>query len=144
MAEKKSFEDFFYSVPDSDKSNFDINNVFTAYGDWSKLEGANIIIKRIISQLLIIKGTYPFDPLFGENLLQFLYEPFDEITMDKIKDVVGEVVQQNRGKEKITYEVLKYSTGKGFRINIIIDMNGKKVKYPVDIDERLLRDEVER
>lgn len=136
----RGFEQFLYSIPNERERVFDVDNVISPSADWNKLEGTAVIIRRIISQLLIVKGTYMFDPLFGENILQFLFEPADGETQRRLNDVVTEVIEQNKENEDVTHEVLWFRTKKGFRINIIVKTHGKLKKVPIDIDETLLKD----
>ena len=127
-------------APKARKDIYDMSTKISAYGDWDRLEGTAVIIQRVINQLLIKKGTYLFDPEFGEDLLQFLFEPADGSTLSQIDKVVAEVVAQNRGDTNMSHEVLWFRNKKGFRINISITTEGKIKNVPIDIDESLLRE----
>lgn len=136
-----SYEDFIKNhVKRTENKIISMMNIIIPSGDWKQIEGVETIINGIISQLLIPKGSYIFDPEFGENILQFLFQPSDTATMQDVQRVVDAVIEQNRYNADITSEVLLFSNRKGFRINIIINTNGSIKKIPINIDERLLKD----
>jgi len=119
---------------------FDIDNYSSATGDFITLEGTAVIIKRIMHQLLIKKGTYIFDPELGEDILQYLFEPLDTITYTNIQRTVNEVVNQNKGNVDVKGEVLAFPNKKGFRVNITVNSENKIKKVSIDVDESLLRE----
>jgi len=119
---------------------FDIDNYSSATGDFIILEGTAVIIKRIMHQLLIKKGTYIFDPELGEDILQYLFEPLDTITYTNIQRTVNEVVNQNKGNVDVKGEVLAFPNKKGFRVNITVNSENKIKKVSIDVDESLLRE----
>ena len=133
-------EEFLKSIPGTKDKNFDMGNTISPYGDWTKLEGVPVVIRRILNQLLISRGTYIFDPTYGESILRFLFEPVDAQTQTQIKATIDEVINQNKGSYNISSEVLYFKDKKGFRISIIIEENGVPKKISLDIDESLLRD----
>ena len=119
---------------------FDIDNYSSATGDFITLEGTAVIIKRIMHQLLIKKGTYIFDPELGEDILQYLFEPLDTITYTNIQRTVNEVVNQNKGNVDVKGEVLAFPNKEGFRVNITVNSENKIKKVSIDVDESLLRE----
>lgn len=134
------FEEFLLNVPGSKIITHDMAANIASSGDFERLEGTAVIINRIINQLLITKGTYFFDPLFGENIHRYLFEPVDNITLQEVSNLVSRVIEQNRQNANIAHEVLFYRDRKGFRINLIIKTDGNICKFPLDIDESLLKD----
>ena len=137
---KQGYEEFLLSVPGSKTDIYDMNNIISPTGDWARLQGTAVIIRRIISQLMIPKGNYVFDPLFGENIYQYIFEPADNETQRKLTLTIQEVIDQNKGDVDITHEILWFKNKKGFLVNILIKTNGVVSTVPLEIDEHLLKD----
>ena len=53
------------------------------------------VVDHIIKTLLIRKGTYPWDPSYGSNLLDYLFEPLDDITIQKIIQEVESTIEKH-------------------------------------------------
>jgi phage baseplate assembly protein W len=137
-----SLEKFLRNVSGNKDVETSMGNTFTPSGDWTRLLAIDVVITRIINQLMIVRGTYVFDPKYGENILRFLFEPADSVTHRQISETVQTVINQNKGKYNITNEVLFYKNKRGFQIFIIIDSNGITKKIPITIDETMLKESV--
>lgn len=140
MPRRRGFERFFLESPGSVDRRLDIFSKLSSFGDWIELEGTETIIRRIITNLFIPKGTYVFDPEYGADIYKYIFEQADSITLGNLSEEIRRVVDQNKEDVDITHEVLFFRNKKGFRINIIINTDdGRVKKVPVDIDETLLR-----
>jgi len=135
------FEEFIKSVPGNKDVNFDVGVNIVPHADFETLNGPDVIVRRIINILLIKRGTYVFDPEFGEDILQFIFEPADEVTHSGIEQIISNAIEQNKGDEDIGFEVLFFRNKKGFRVNIILTTDGIVKNFPLDVDESLLGEE---
>jgi phage baseplate assembly protein W len=54
----------------------------------------NEIKSSLIHLLLTKRGSRYYLPEFGTNLLQYVFEPLDEITLGKIEDEITDAVEQ--------------------------------------------------
>jgi len=139
MANSGGFERFFLESPGDKDSIPDIWSSLSSFGDWKFLEGTETIIRRIITNLFISRGSYVFDPELGSNIHKFIFEQADTITLNNITEEVRRVVDQNKGDVDITFNIQFFKNQKGFRINLLINTNGRVKKVPLDINETLLR-----
>lgn len=136
-----SFEKVLLESPGSKEKLLDIWSILSPSGDWKEIEGTETVIRRIITNLLISKGSYMFDPEYGSNIFKFVYEPADSVTYEQLRSEINRVVMDNKGSVNVTSEVLFFKNQRGFRINIIVDTdNGRIKKIPLDINETLLRE----
>lgn len=136
------YDDFLKSIPSSKYDIKDIDVVLSPSGDFRQLKNENATLKRIYNHLLTKKGTYIFDPEYGADILQYLFEPADNSTYDRITNTVSNVVDQNKGNEDISFEVLFMKNGKGFVINMVLTRKyGLDEKINIVVDMNMMRED---
>ncbi len=111
---------------------FDYDPYLDERGDFRKTEDINVVIRAIRTLLMTPLGHYPFDPTFGSELYKQLFEPFDEITIEKIEYEIRNRIAMYEDRCKIEkVEFAKTSDGKTLIVNVNINRNG--VKGVVDL-----------
>lgn len=89
--------------------------------DFLDLYEEHAVVDFILKKLQIMKGTYPFDPEYGSNLLKYIFEPLDENTINGIKEEIGKVVGEYPVIEDYDMEIEERQIGKEVIINIILN-----------------------
>lgn len=108
-------------------------------GDFARVTGLNAILVHWNNILLTRKGTYDHDPEFGSTLLDYLYEPVDEETQDKIKEVVMQDISSQDDRAFIADVTVNFlSNKKGFDVKVIGEYDGDYGQTTARIDETLL------
>lgn len=72
------------------------------YGDVRPSKGIEAIKGSIKNILLTRRGERPFDPLFGSNLVDYLFEPIDAITSNLMEDEIRFALNQYEPRINVT------------------------------------------
>jgi len=114
----------------------DFNDVIVTSGDFRKLTGMRVLINSIKNALTTPKGSYPFDPEFGSNLYQKVFDLADEITAEEIENEVVDVIRYYDDRVRITEVITEfYRNQKGFRINVYIQKLEGSIPIQLDFSE---------
>lgn len=117
---------------------FDFNAKISPSGDFTKLKDIDVILSSWNAILLTPEGTYPFDKDFGSNLLNYIFEPADAITLENIKNEISSKLSRydDRGTIKdIKIKYIKYK--KGFYIEIEVEFEGLSGFVSATIDDNV-------
>ena len=107
-------------------------------GDFTKVIDINVILTSIKNLLLTPVGSYPFDPLYGSDLVKKVFDPADEITASEIKEETIEKIKIYEPRANVVDVFTEfYSNGKGYRVNLTIQRGNATAKLNVDITEDL-------
>lgn len=136
---KKNIENFIESITEKNTIT-DIDNTIDSNGDWKKIKNLDVILKHIITSLTVQRGTYLFDPSFGSGLYRYIFEPQDQKTLDSINRIISNIVADYRRYTSIDYDVQFLRDKKGFRINLLIEYEGKTKTSSIDVDENILKE----
>lgn len=140
ISRDNSLEGFRNLIPGNHRRVEDVAPSLEAHGDLKKLVGIDAIINSIRNILLTSKETYVFDPEYGLGLHQFIFEPFDDRTKEKIKTEVKKAVRRYEGRAKIGVIVRPLTNRKGFRLDLNVKFRGDNRRLSLTFDETLLRD----
>jgi phage baseplate assembly protein W len=132
-------EQFFKKVPAKKSVPCGVKPKITQSGDFLRTEGIDEIIRSLSTLLLIIRGSYIFDPQIGTEIYRYVFEPVDYATKTGIEQEVSQTIFSYENRAEISHEVLFFKNKKGFRVNIYVNYHGEKGKVSIDIDETLLR-----
>lgn len=115
----------------------DYDCVISPSGDFTRITGVNVIVKSWINILKTPVGTYDHDPEYGCDLYKYVFEPVDEVTKERIEQVIYDQLfrYEDRGKLK-NVNVLFYKNRKGFRVDMTVDYEGQEKEVTIDFDEQ--------
>jgi hypothetical protein len=120
MSTINDYEKFIDNLSGSRDRLFDVIPKISSKGDLYKLSAIESVINGIINQLSIKKGSYLFNPEFGESIFKYLFELSNDINLEEITRLVSAVIEYNRGSYQSNFKVSLDSTGKKVYINITI------------------------
>ena len=106
-------------------------------GDVKRLSEIDVIINSWKNILLTPIGSYDHNPEYGSILYQLLFEPADNITIDKIKAELESKLMLYDDRAKIMSTNIKYisSNKKGFTVDIDVLYKGEQKNMSVSITE---------
>lgn len=118
-------DQFKKNITGSNSKIFEYTDTIGPNGDFQKVYGLDAIFLNWDRILQINKETYDHDPLFGGDLLKFIFRPTDAITMDEIKTSVYNSLTKYDSRATITnIEVTFFSNMRGFKIEIFASYDG--------------------
>ena len=98
-----------------------------AKGDFLSTSNLNVIINSWNNILLTPRRSYPYDPEYGSDLYKIVFDPLDEITIQKIEDEVITTIQIYDNRAFIESVDIKYLRNeKGVSLDIHVDYKGKR------------------
>ena len=132
-------EEFFKIRASIKEFDSDIDNTITGFPDFVKIKGIDVIIKEIIRSLVIVRGSYVFDPSYGSGLHRYIFEPIDTVTLRNIEREIESAIDRIDTVYTVNYNVRFFKDKKGYRIDISIkDENSISKDFVIDIDESVL------
>lgn len=126
------------SVIGSDNRIRDYLPTIGAKGDFQSIADLNVIINSWRNILLTPRRNYPHDPEYGSDLYKIVFDPLDEITVQRIEDEVYNVIQKYDNKafiENIDIQYLKLE--KGISLDIYVDYKGAKGILSLILNEQI-------
>lgn len=133
MTTINDFEKFMDNLSAPSDKIVDVIPAISNNGDLTRIHNINVVINRIINQLSIRKGTYIFNPEYGEMLTDILFDLSDSTTLNKVSEMINRVVQQNKGKYNATFDVKLSKDMKSIFISIVIQSKDKKEKIQKEL-----------
>lgn len=98
-----------------------------AKGDFLSTSNLSVIINSWNNILLTPRRSYPYDPEYGSNLYKIIFDPLDEITIQKMEDEIYNSIQIYDNRAFIESIDIKYLRNeKGVSLDIYVDYKGKK------------------
>lgn len=108
-----------------------------AKGDFLSTKNLNVIINSWNNILLTPRRSYPHDPEYGSDLYKIVFDPLDEITVQRIKDEVYNSIQIYDNRAFIENIDIKYlKNEKGVSLDIYIDYKGEKGNLNLILNEQ--------
>jgi len=122
-------------VVGSNTSIYDYLPQITSKGDFKRINDINVIIASWSNILNTQRRTYVFDPDYGSDLYEILFDPVDDTTIDRIKTEVESQLMLYDDRATIDdFEILLNANGNGYTVNITVDYEGEKGKLTVTFD----------
>jgi len=103
-----------------------IKNQITDYGDFLEVYDIDVMIDALEKIFGIMLETYPFDPELGSNLFRYIWEPFDDITMENLENDVRNVMSQHIPGLKLRNLNIVTSNDKSFILELYVEFQGVK------------------
>ena len=109
-----------------------------ATGDFQSTSDLNVIINSWKNILLTPRRNYPYDPDYGSDLYKLVFEPLDEITIQKIEDEVFTSINRYDNRAFIESIDIKYlRSEKGISLDIVVDYQGEKGLLSMILNEQI-------
>lgn len=109
-----------------------------AKGDFQSTNNLNVIINSWNNILLTPRRSYPYDPEYGSDLYKIVFDPLDEITIQKIEDEVYNSLQTYDNRAFIESIDIKYLRNeKGVSLDIYVDYKGEKDILSLVLNEQI-------
>lgn len=109
-----------------------------AKGDFQATTGLNVIINSWRNILLTPRRNYPYDPEYGSDLYKMIFEPLDEITIQRIEDEVYISIQTYDNRAFIESIDIKYlKIEKGVSLDVYVDYKGEKGLLSLILNEQI-------
>ena len=130
MALDSSYQrQFDQNIAGNESQIFDYDPYIGNRGDFRKTNDINVVIRSIRTLLMTPLGHYPFDPEYGSLLYKQLFEPFDEVTLEKIDFEIRDRIAQYEDRCKVeSVNFAKTQDGKTLVVEVGINRNGVKGK----------------
>jgi phage baseplate assembly protein W len=120
----------------SDEKLFDYLSKITSKGDFKRVKDIDVIITSWNNILMTPRRTYIFDPEYGSDLHEIIFDPVDDSTVERIKTEVETRIRTYDDRATIEeIEVLLNSNGKGFTVNVFIEYEGETATLSVKFDD---------
>lgn len=108
----------------------------TSKGDFKRIKDIDVIIASWNNILMTPRRTYIFDPEYGSDLHEILFEPVDNTTVDRVKTEVETRIRLYDDRADIDdIEVLLNSNGKGYTVNIFVSYEGETGTLSIKFDD---------
>ena len=124
------------SVIGSDNRIADYDCVISPKGDFTRIEGINVILNSWMNILRTPLATYDHDPEYGSELYRYIFEPADDITRERIDHVIRNQLlkfEDRASIESITIDFL--TNGKGFSVSIVASYRGETESIQITFNE---------
>ena len=109
-----------------------------AKGDFQSTVDINVIINSWRNILLTPRRNYPHDPVYGSDLYKMVFDPLDEITVQRIEDEVYAVIQRYDNRAFIESVNIKYlKIEKGVSLDIYVDYKGDRGLLSLVLNEQI-------
>jgi len=136
---KSNLDTFIKRIKEKAKVH-DMDNVIGPSGDFKTIFEIDVLLKRYLYLLSIPRGTYPFDPKFGNAIHLYLHEPADDETKEQITQDLNDIASSlGIPSTVITHNIQYFSNKLGFNVEVIIEYEGENLVHTVTFDDSLLR-----
>lgn len=105
-------------------------------GDFSRIKDIEVILNSWNNILITPKRSYQWDPEFGSDLYKLIFEPADDITLEKVIDEVHNSLMRYDDRATITdVGVTFFTSQKGFSLKIDVEYEGLIEQLETILDE---------
>ena len=116
----------------------DYTSTISSKGDFKRVVDINAIILSWNNILLTPTRSYDWDPEFGCDLYKMIFEPADDLTIEKIKDEIINKLQRYDDRATIAdIDVVFLSNMKGLSIKLNVEYKGEESEFHIVVDEIL-------
>ncbi len=124
------------SVAGSNSKLADYTSKVAATGDFNRIRDLEVIVASWNNILITPRRTYQYDPEYGSDLYRMVFEPADQITVNKVKDEVRNTLLRYDDRASIqSVNVTFFPNLKGFSVAVDVGYKGSKGQLQVVIDE---------
>ncbi len=127
---------FNQTVAGSNSKLADYTPKIAPVGDYKRIQGIDVLLNSWNNILITPRRTYMFDPDYGSNLYKMVFEPADDITVNKvIEEVTGTLLKYDDRASIEDINVTFFPNLKGFSVAIDVNYLGDTGQLAVIIDE---------
>lgn len=124
------------SVAGSNSKIADYLSTVAVVGDFKRIRDLEVILNSWNNILITPKRSYQFDPEFGSDLYKLVFEPADEITLDRVIDEVKNTLMRYDNRATIKdIDVVFFTNQKGFSLSIDVEYKGETKQLETILDE---------
>jgi len=124
------------AVAGSNSKLADYTSTIAPSGDFKRITDIEVIISSWNNILITPKRTYMFDPDYGSNLYKMVFEPADQVTVNKVVDELKNSLSTYDDRASIEdVDVTFFKNLKGFSVAIDVNFKGDTSQLQVVIDE---------
>lgn len=105
-------------------------------GDFNRIKDIEVLINSWNNILITPRRTYMFDPDYGSILYKMIFEPADDVTVNKVVDEVTRTLLRYDDRATITnVNVTFFPNKKGFSVAVEVNYQGEDGQLSVIVDE---------
>lgn len=124
------------SVAGSNSKLADYTSRVAATGDFKRIRNIEVLISSWNNILITPRRTYQFDPNYGSNLYKMVFEPADDVTVEKVVEEVTSTLLRYDDRASIEeVTVTFFRNQKGFSVAIDVVYEGETGQLEVVVDE---------
>ena len=102
-------------------------------GDFSRIEGINVIINSLRNLLITPLESYPFNPEYGSKLYKKVWEPLDQQSQEDIEYEVKDRVALHDSRIRVTSVLISpLSDNKGVTVTVFIKKGDESGEVTLD------------
>ena len=116
----------------------DYTSTIAAAGDFNRIGGVEVLLSSWNNILITPRRTYQWDPEYGSNLYKMVFEPADDITVNKVIDEVTSALLRYDDRAVIeNVGVTFFKNLKGFSVAVDVNYQGETGQLQVVVDEAI-------
>jgi phage baseplate assembly protein W len=120
----------------SDNRIYDFLPKITASGDFKRVKNIDVIISSWNNILTTRRQSFLFDPEYGSDLPELIFDPVDDTTIERIKTEVEAQIRTYDDRATITdIQVRILPQGKGFTVDVFAEYQGEDGVLSVKFDD---------
>lgn len=124
------------SVAGSNTKIADYLSSVAVAGDFKRIRNLEVILNSWNNILITPKRSYQYDPEYGSDLYKLVFEPADDITLEKVINEVKNTLMRYDDRATINdIDVVFFSNQKGFSLTIDVDYEGDTKQLNTILDE---------
>lgn len=124
------------SVAGSNTKIADYLSTIAVAGDFKRIRDLEVILNSWNNILITPKRSYQYDPEYGSDLYKLVFEPADDITLDKVINEVKNTLMRYDDRATINdIDVVFFSNQKGFSLTIDVEYEGDTKQLNAILDE---------
>lgn len=124
------------AVAGSNSKLADYTSKVAPVGDFKRITNIEVIVSSWNNILITPRRTYQWDPEYGSNLYKMVFEPADEVTVNKVIDEVTNTLLRYDDRANIkNVDVTFFKNLKGFSVAVDVTYEGESGQLQVVIDE---------
>ena len=124
------------SVAGSNSKLADYTSKIAAVGDFNRIKDIEVIVSSWNNILITPRRTYQWDPEYGSDLYKMVFEPADQMTVNKVVEEVTSTLLRYDDRASIkNVDVTFFKNLKGFSVAVDVSYKGDTGQLQVVIDE---------
>ena len=124
------------TVAGSNSKISDYVSTLSVSGDFKRIDEIEVILNSWNNILVTPRRSYQHDPEYGSDLYKLVFEPADDITLNKVIDEVTNTLLRYDDRASISnLDVIFFTNQKGFSITVDVEYDGETKQLKTILDE---------